>query len=92
MEASDGEEEKSQESCEEKEEVDRRSRQTRPIASAIEKAGLGTGRESCGETGCADDGSASSRAFRKGRARGRTCPDTPWQLGRSPEQRALSGL
>jgi hypothetical protein len=55
MEASDGEEEKSQESCEEKEEVDRRSRQTRPIANTIEKAGLGTGRESCGETGCADD-------------------------------------
>jgi len=39
MEASDGEEEKSQESCEEKEEVDRRSRQTRPTASAVEKQG-----------------------------------------------------
>jgi len=59
MEASDGEEEKSQESCEEKEEVDRRSRQTRPTASAVEKAGLGKGRESCGETGCADDETSS---------------------------------
>jgi len=58
MEASDGEEEKSQESCEEKEEVDRRSRRTRPTASAVEKAGLGKGRGSYGESGCADDGSS----------------------------------
>ena len=76
MEASDGEEEKSQESSKEKEEVGKRSCTDPPDRKKRSRnAGLGAGRESYGETGSADDGNDSRSSFRSGRARGRTCPD-----------------
>src|SRR5256885_8304433 len=53
MEASDGEEEKSQKGSEEKEEVDSARRPARPQETRSRNAGRGIGRESCGETGSA---------------------------------------
>src|SRR2546421_8188470 len=53
MEASDGEEEKTQKGSEEKEEVDSPRRPARPQETRSRNAGRGIGRESCGETGSA---------------------------------------
>src|SRR5438552_3298848 len=53
MEASDGEEEKSQKGSEEKEEVDSARRPARPQECGQETQGGETGREGCGETGSA---------------------------------------
>src|SRR5438477_13168543 len=53
MEASDGEEEKSQKGSEEKEEVDSARRPARPQECGQETQGGETGRESCGQTGSA---------------------------------------
>jgi len=77
-EACDGEEEKSQESCEEKEDLDRKSLVDPPgRESAAEKAGLGTGRESCGETGSAVDGSGSMERLSRRVRPGQDLPRNP---------------
>src|SRR5204863_2320458 len=75
MEASDGEEEKSQKGSEEKEEVDSARRPARPQECGQETQGGETGREGCGETGSAETETAVRLPSVAVAPRGRTCPE-----------------
>src|SRR2546429_6246741 len=76
MEASDGEEEKSQKGSEEKEEVDSARRPARPQETRSRNAGRGIGRESCGETGSAKTETAVRLPSRAVAPRAGTAPET----------------
>src|SRR5712691_11979642 len=74
MEASDGEEEKSQKGNEE-EEVDSARRPARPQEMRSRNAGPGNRPGKLRRNRQRQNGSGSSTALRRGRARGRTCPE-----------------
>src|SRR6266581_6544746 len=75
MEASDGEEEKSQKGSEEKEEVDSVRRPARPPETRSRSAGRGNRPGKLRRNRQRQNGNGGSTALRRGRARGRTCPE-----------------
>src|SRR5436190_24319735 len=75
MEASDGEEEKSQKGSEEKEEVDSTRRPARPQEMRSRNAGRRNRPGRLRRNRQRQNGNGGSTALRRGRARGRTCPE-----------------
>src|SRR5437660_1679679 len=75
MEASDGEEEKSQKGSEEKEEVDSTRRPARPQEMRSRNAGRGNRPGKLRRNRQRQHGNGGSTALRRGRAWGRTCPE-----------------
>src|SRR6266481_7441533 len=75
MEASDGEEEKSQKGNEEKEVVDSARRPARPPKMRSGNTGRGNRPGKLRRNRQRQNGNGGSTALRRGRARGRTCPE-----------------
>src|SRR6266853_6198464 len=75
MEASDGEEEKSQKGNEEKEVVDSARRPARPPKMRSGNTGRGSRPGKLRRNRQRQNGNGGSTALRRGRARGRTCPE-----------------
>src|SRR5258706_3821223 len=80
MEASDGEEEKSQKGSEEKEVVDSARRPARPPKMRSRNAGRGNRPGKLRRNRQRQNGNGGSTAPPRGRARGRTCPQPPRSL------------